>query len=315
MVMHRMICIAALICMTSAILLSQNPVVTPPEAVFSKERNILKVDVDLVNVSATVIDESGKYVEDLTAEDFRVLEDGREQTISFFSHETRLPISLGVLIDNSGSLQDKLRQALQTVRGIAATLSPDDEMFVITFNSRVDIKQHFTSNPEEMQRSLRDLHAHGDTAVYDAIAAGLREMQTARNEKRILLLVTDGFDSKSKVTAAQAEDLLNRSNVLLYAIGIDDDNNDNSIRRRTRYHIYDYMLNKLSSAGRGRLIRLYTGRDYDLSLLAQRVLGELHQEYTIGYYPAVRSDESSRSVEVHVTKPGTRILNERLFQN
>jgi len=300
--MHRMIASAALICMTSGILISQN------------SGYVLSVDVELVNVSATVIDEAGKSVEDLTAGDFRLIEDGQEQTISFFSHDTRLPISLGVLIDNSGSLQDKLRQALQTVSGIAATLSPNDEMFVMTFNSRAELKQRFTSNPEEIQRSLRDMHAHGETAVYDAIAAGLGEMQTAKYEKRILLLVTDGFDSKSRSTAAQAEDLLKHSNVVLYAIGIDDDDNDATTRHRTRYRIYDYMLNKLSSAGNGRLIRLYRGRDYDLTLLARNVLGELHQEYTMGYYPVVRpGDESSRRIEVHVTKPGTRILNERLF--
>jgi len=298
--MYRFVGPAALICMTTAALLGAQ----------DQKRYVLSVDVDLVNVSATVVDESGKYTDDLTAKDFRVLEDGIEQTISFFSHDTRLPISIGVLIDRSGSLQDKLRQSLQTVRGIAATLSPADEMFVMTFDSRVDMKQRFTSNPEEIQRALRDIHAHGETAVYDAIAAGLREMQSAKYEKRILLLVTDGFDSKSKITAAQAEDLLQHSNVLLYAIGIDDDTNDQTIRRRARYHIYDYMLTKLSNAGRGRLIRLYTGRNYDLGLLAQRVLGELHQEYNLGYYPAIGpGDESARNVEVHVTKPGTRILN------
>lgn len=299
--------IAALISVTVMTpLQSQNPVIPPSDPAAPRE---LIVDVDLTNITATVIDESDKYVEDLTAEDFRVVEDGQEQTISFFSHESQIPISLGVLIDTSGSLQDKLHQGLQTMRTIASTLSPADEMFVMTFDSHVTLKQRFTNDPEEMQRSLRDIHAHGETAVYDAIANGLREMQTAKHQKRILLLITDGFDTKSRITADQAENLLKVSNVLLYAIGIDDDT-VTPARRRPRYRIYDYMLNKLSHAGNGRLIRLYTGRSYDLRSLSDLFLGELHQQYTIGYYSGAGTHhDGSRNIEVHVTKPGVQVVH------
>src|SRR5262249_15830649 len=158
---------------------------------------------------------------------------------------------------------------------------------------------------------LGDVRAHGETAVYDAISAGLREMQTARNQKRILLLVTDGFDTKSRINATQAEDLLKASQVLLYAIRIDDDDSDPPVRRRTRYHIYDYMLNKLASAGGGRLIRLYAGRNYDLRHVSASFLGELDQQYTMGYYPASGPDHAGwRNIEVHIAKPGARILSE-----
>jgi Ca-activated chloride channel family protein len=213
-------------------------------------------------------------------------------------------------MDTSGSLQDKLQQGLQTMRTIAATLSSDDEMFVITFDSHVTLKQRFTNDPEEIQRSLRDMHAHGETALYDAIAAGLREMQSAKYQKRILLLITDGFDTKSGITADQAEDLLKRSNVLVYAIGIDDGGIDRPIRRRSRYRIYDYMLNKLSHAGNGRLVRLYTGESYDLRSLSDLFLGELHEQYTIGYYSQAGSyRDGSRNIEVHVTKPGFQVVH------
>lgn len=295
--MHRIPAIAALICMVWAIpLRSQNPVIS--------------VDVNLVNITATAIDEYGRYVDDLTAEDFLVLEDGREQKIAFFSHESQLPISLGILIDTSSSVQEKFRQGLQTVRAIASTLSSFDEMFVMTFDSRVKLRQGFTNDPEEMQRSLRDIHAHGETAVYDAIAAGLHEMQKARYPKRILLLVTDGFDTTSRTTADQAEDLLKRSNVLLYTIGIADDDKDTSIHRRPRYHLYEYMLNKLSRAGGGRIVRLYTSREYDLRQLSETLLDELHQQYTIGYYPAAGAGHDGGSnVEIHVKKPGVQIID------
>src|SRR5215467_8161455 len=246
---------------------------------------VLSVDVNLVTVAATVVDESGKCVDGLSAEDFQLLEDGQEQKIAFFSHDARLPISLGVLVDTSGSLQDKLAQGLQTIRAIASSLSADDEMFVMTFDSHQSVKQAFTDNQEDIQRSLRNIRAHGETAVYDAIVAGLHEMQSAKHQKRILLLVTDGFDTRSKTTAAQAEDLLQRSEVLLYAIGIDDPDNFPP-RGRPKYHIYEYMLAKLSQAGSGRVLKLYTGGNYDLRDVAVSLMGEFRQEYTMSYYPA-----------------------------
>ena len=295
-----MACVA-LFCMTAGLLRSQD------------RGYVLSVDVNLVTVAATVIDESGKYVDGLGAEDFRLLEDGQEQKISFFSHDAQVPISLGVLIDKSGSLQDKLTQGLQTVRAIASTLSAGDEMFVLTFDSRAAVKQGFTDNPEDLQRSLRDVHAHGETAVYDALVAGLHEMQSAKHQKRILVLVTDGFDTASKTTAAQAEDLLQRSDVLLYAIGIDDPDN-HPPRGRPKYHIYEYMLGKLSRAGSGRVLKLYTGGNYDLPGLAASLLGEFHQEYTMSYYPAAGAgNEKWRNIEVRIDRPGTRILSERLY--
>jgi Ca-activated chloride channel family protein len=303
------------ICLSVALVArSQNPVVSSANSTASDQpRYVLSVDVDLVSITATVIDGFGRSMENLTAEDFRILEDGQEQKISFFSHDSHVPISVGFLIDTSGSLQDKLRQGLQTVRELAATLASTDEMFVITFNSHVDVRQRFTNNPDEIQRSLSDIHAHGETAVFDAISAGLSEMRTADHQKRILILVSDGFDTKSRINAAQAEDLLKRSDVLLYAIGIDDDDNDRAIRGRPRYHIYEYMLNKLANAGGGRVIRLYTGRDYDLHTLSESFLRELHQEYTMGYYPSVGPDNAGwRNIEVHLAKPGARVFSERL---
>src|SRR5262245_1723601 len=126
---------AGLLCISGTVLfVSLNQAVILSQGLGTQEpREVLSVDVDLDDVTATVIDDSGGSVHGLTSEDFQVFEDGYEQKISFFSHDPHVPISVGVLIDVSGSLQDKLRQGLQTVREIAAGLSPDDEMFVIRF--------------------------------------------------------------------------------------------------------------------------------------------------------------------------------------
>ena len=283
---------------------SQPPPPTDPQ----DPRYKLNIEVELVNLTATVLDESGKYLDGLRLDDFQVFEDGQEQKISFFSHDLRVPISVGVLIDNSGSMRHKLQQALQTVREIALALSPQDEMFVISFNADVNIRQSFTGNMQEIQRSLRDIRAAGETAAYDAIQVGVEQMRKARNNKKILLMVTDGFDTKSHINSAKAEDILKRSAVLVYAIGIDDDDDDPQALQRTRYHVYHYMLGRLTGVSGGRAFRLFTGRNYSLNSLAQLLLEELHQQYTLSYYPtSYREGDAFRQVEVKVKKSGTQI--------
>ena len=268
----------------------------------------LAVDVELVNVVATVLDENQKYMDGLRKEDFKVFEDGQEQTISFFSHDLRVPVSVGVLVDTSGSMKHKLQQALQTVREISMALSPQDEVFVVSFNSDVELRQKFTSNSADVQKAIKDLKAGGETAAYDAIGTALQEMKRAKHTKKVLILVTDGFDTKSKINQTQVMDLLKHSDVLVYAIGIDDDDNDPYVLRREKFHIYHYMLNNLTAPSGGRAYRMFTGRTFALQTVAQLLLDELHQQYTLSYYPtSSREGNAWHQVEVKVNKAGSQI--------
>src|SRR5262249_34395251 len=146
----------------------QNPPTTPPKPDAASnpddQKYKLAVDVELVNVVATVLDENQKYMDGLKKEDFKIFEDGQEQQISFFSHDLRVPVSVGVLVDTSGSMKHKLQQALQTVREISMALSPQDEVFVVSFNSDVDVRQKFTTNSADVQKAIKDLKAGGETA-------------------------------------------------------------------------------------------------------------------------------------------------------
>src|SRR5215470_10456776 len=181
-------------------------------------------------------------------------------------------------------------------------------MFVVSFNSNVEVRRHFTTNMQDIQRSLKNIKADGETAAYDAIQVAMDEMKTAKHNKKILLLMTDGFDTKSHINSTQVEDLLKRSEVLVYAIGIDDDDEDPLVLRRTRYHIYHYMLGRLTSISGGRFYRLFTGRNYALNTLAQVLLEELHQQYTLSYYPTSLPDKNAwRQVDVKVRKSGSQI--------
>src|SRR5262245_30571068 len=163
----------------------QNPPTSPPTTAPTtnpdEQKYKIGVNVELVNVVATVLDENSKYMDGLRKEDFKVFEDGQEQSISFFSHDLRVPVSVGVLVDTSGSMKHKLQQALQTVREISMALSPQDEVFFLSFASDVEVRQKFTNNATEIQKSLKELKAGGETAAYDAISVALQEMKRAKH--------------------------------------------------------------------------------------------------------------------------------------
>jgi Ca-activated chloride channel family protein len=267
----------------------------------------LNVSVDLVNVAATVRDASGRYIDGLKTEDFTLLEDGVPQKLSFFAHDSQVNLSVGVMVDTSGSMRHKLQQALQTVREVSLALGPQDEMFLITFNDEIDLRLKFTRNPEDVQKSLRGIRSGGETAVYEAIRAGISEMKNAQNGKRILLLLSDGYDTRSKINMDQAVDLLKRSQLQLYAIGIDDDDNDPLVLRQPRYHIYHYMLGELTGNSGGQTFRMYTGRNYALDSIAALILEELHMQYTLSYYPTTPKDGAWRKLEIKVDRPGSTV--------
>ena len=147
----------------------------------------LNVSVDMVNIPAIVRDTSGRYVDGLKQDDFKVLENGVEQKLSFFAQDSLANLSVGVLIDTSGSMRHKLQQALQMVREVSLALGPQDEMFLMTFADDVDLRQKFTKNPEDISKALRGIRSGGETSVYDAIQLGVQEMKNAKNGKRILL--------------------------------------------------------------------------------------------------------------------------------
>ena len=205
-------------------------------------------------------------------------------------------------------MRHKLQQSLQTARELAMALGDEDEVFIIGFDNNVRVLRSFGPNGPQVQQALRGVRARGETSAFDAIGLGLEMMEAAKHDKKILLMITDGFDTKSKLKADDIDELLKRAEVLVYAIGIDDDDDDPETRRRTRYHIYHYMLARLTGVTGGRAFRLFTGRRYALRSLAEVLLEELHQQYTLSYYPASGAlDQSWREIEVELDHPGSNV--------
>src|SRR5438132_13975376 len=157
----------------------------------------LKVDVALVNVVATVTDETGHYVSDLSQDDLIVYEDGKVQKISHFSQSNELPVSMGVLLDTSGSMERKIGTATTAVERFIRSIHKDDDIFLMTFANRPELRQDFTDDRDRLAKALRRVTVGGGTALYDALDESLRKLKQGRHDKKAILLITDGEDTSS----------------------------------------------------------------------------------------------------------------------
>jgi VWFA-related protein len=178
--------------------------------------------VDLVNVTATVIDKNGRFVPGLRQEDFIVYEENELQEVTHFSNE-RVPVSLGLVLDTSGSMVgEKITNALMAVdRFLTKLLSPDDEIFLYRFSNFPELIQDWTSDRQRLSRAIRRINAGGGTAMYDAIAESVPIAQTGQHRKRAVVLISDGNDTDSQASLGEVKQMIRESEVLVYAIGID----------------------------------------------------------------------------------------------
>src|SRR5262245_15029530 len=178
------------------------------------------VDVRLVNVVATVMDARGRLIPNLTAEDFIVEEDGKPQQIAHFSQDQNVPVSIGILLDTSGSMDRKIRTAVDAVERFSRRIHEADEIFLLTFSGRPVLRQDFTDDRNKISQALRHLNATGGTALYDAITEGLLKVRTGHHSKRALLVITDGQDTASFAKLDEVLQSIRESELLVYPVGI-----------------------------------------------------------------------------------------------
>jgi len=181
-----------------------------------------KSGVELINVTATVTDRSGRFASGLRKEDFVVYEDDKPVEVTHFSAE-RTPVSLGIVLDTSGSMAgEKIEAARAAIdRFLAALPDPQDEFFLYRFSSNADLVHDWTDNRAAVSRSLGRVHASGGTAMYDAVAESVPMAQGGRNRKKAIVLISDGNDTNSRLDAGEVRQLIRETEVLVYAVGID----------------------------------------------------------------------------------------------
>lgn len=181
----------------------------------------LHANVDEVLLNCSVIDEKGRTVSDLTTKNFSVWEDGVPQTVNSVLHQD-LPVSMGILVDNSGSMRDKRVAVSGAALALLRQSNPQDAAFIVNFSDRAFLDQGFTSDLVALKRGLSREDSHGTTAMYDAVAASADELvRHAKERKQALLIITDGADNASRLTLAQTiRRVQNLGGPVVYTIGL-----------------------------------------------------------------------------------------------
>jgi VWFA-related protein len=276
------------------------PVVNERAGALKKGQNgvyTLHEDVDEVLLSCTVIDQNGKPVMDLTRDDFRVWEDGVPQPTNSFQHQD-LPVSLGIVVDNSGSMLDKRAAINAAALNLLRASNPKDSSFIVNFSDRAFLDQGFTSDIALLDKGLAHFDSKGTTAMYDAVAASADELSKhAKEPKQALLIVSDGADNASRLSLDQTiRRVQNLGGPVVYTIGLlFDADKDESDRAKG-------ALNLLSSETGG--IAYFPRSLKEVDQIAADVARDLRNQYTIGYHSTKPSSiEGYRTVHVEAKGP------------
>ena len=288
--------------------------------------------VELINVTASVTDDSGRFVSNLGKGDFTLYEDGQPQEITHFSNE-RVPVSLGILLDASGSMtSDKMAFARAAIdRLIFELLGSDDELFFVEFANVPRLTQQWTKDRRAISRALGRVNPSGGTAIYDAVADALPFAEAGQNRKKALLLISDGNDTNSSTGVSELRQLIRESEVMVYALGVDGTERSNGgtiIRppqvplpipfpfprggRRPAFPQIGGTWSRASSSERLnadalRQITDDTGgrteivRGFDqLDAATARIADELSKQYYLGYSSSAEKDGRWHSIRVEV---------------
>jgi Ca-activated chloride channel family protein len=264
-----------------------------------KPGETLHIDVDLALVNVTVTDPYNRLVTGLEPENFRIFENNIEQEIVNFSSED-IPISIGVILDHSGSMANKLGKAREAALQFFRTANPEDEFFLVSFNERAELLSPFTNNVEDLQSRMRSTSAKGSTALLDAIYLGLSHMKGARYAKRALLIVSDGGDNHSRYTEKDIKRLVREADTQLYSIGIFD---PFEYRSRTPEELNGpTLLNEMTELTGGRAFTVENLND--LPDIAAKIGMELRNQYILGYRPSHKAHDARwRKIKIKLRAP------------
>ena len=304
---------------TGAFAQQQQPPISPsmqpaspnaPRQSEPQETYKIQSQVNLVVLHTSVLNDRGVFVPGLKEENFRVLEDKVEQKLSVFKQED-VPVSFGLVIDNSGSMRDKRPQVNAAALTFVKTSNSQDEGFVVNFNDDyyLDTEHDFTSDLEEMKTALERIDARGSTAMYDAVIGSVDHLKKGSRDKKVILIVTDGEDNASRHSLENTVEQAQRNDAVIYAVGLfsDDDIKHNHREMKKARG----ALSQLASATGG--LAFFPEDAKDTEAICTQIAHDIRNQYTLAYYSTnAARDGSFRTVQVDVTPPhGTGKLSVR----
>jgi len=274
---------------------------------FSQTKNspALSVDVDLVLLNATVTDSRNRHVAGLTKESFQVWEDKIEQEIQYFSSEN-VPLSVGIIFDTSGSMQNKLTDARTAASTFLKMGEKEDEYFLVEFSNSPHLVTDFTTEITKLQNRLLLTRAYGMTSLYDAMYLGLERLGHGSNARKALLLITDGQDNHSRYSFSDVKEFAKEHDVQIYAIGIVDDESTKGTSYRGKA-----LLQDLANLTGGRAF--FPDSIQELEGICAAIGVDLKTQYVLGYLPSNRlADGKWRKIKVKINRTkGKPSLNVR----
>ena len=259
----------------------------------------IRMDVDLALLNVTVTDPYDRPITSLERSNFRVFENNVEQEVVTFSSED-LPISVGIVFDNSGSMANKLSRAREGVIEFFKTSNPEDEFCFVSFSERAELTSTFTNSVEDLQSQIMLAPPKGRTALVDAIYLALSQMRRARYSRRALLILSDGGDNHSRYTESDIKHLAKEADTQLYAIGIFD---SLEYRVRTPEELTGpSLLDEVTAITGGRVFAVENPDE--LPDVAAKIGMELRNQYTLGYRPSSNSHDGRwRKVKIRLSTP------------
>jgi len=273
---------------------------TPPVQKPQPDQQTIKVNATLVNTVFTVADKNGKgkFITNLKQDDFKVYEDDKLQTITNFSTETNLPLSITLLVDTSGSIRDKLTLEQEAAIEFFYQIlhRGKDKGMVISFDSGVDVQQEFTDDPEVLANSIRKIRAGGGTSLFDAVYLAINERLAKEpdNRRKVIILISDGDDNSSRISQTETLEMAQRHNVIIYCIST----NQSAYFGSKEQDRGDKVLKTLSSETGGRA--LFPLKVADVSNDFRDIGEELRSQYSIGYVPTKSDDATFRRLRIDV---------------
>jgi len=280
--------------LAGAALLAQN---TPKSAETADETPIFTSDTRLVVVHASVLDRNGKLVTTLPESAFKVLENNVEQTIKLFRRED-IPVSMGIIIDNSGSMRDKRAKVAAASLDLVKASNPQDEVFIVNFNDDAYLDQPFTNDIKKLENALDRIDSKGGTAMRDAISMSIDYVKDkGKKDKKVLIVVTDGNDNTSNIGLEELVRKAQQSDVLIYSIGILSEEEPREARKAKR------ALHDLGIASGG--LDYYPKDLAEVDKITPEVAHEIRNQYTLAYTPTNTAlDGTFRKITVNVNAPG-----------
>jgi len=260
------------------------------------ETPVFRTEIREVTLHVSVFDRSGKLVTNIPRSGFKVLEDNVEQPIKIFRRED-VPVSMGLLVDNSGSMNDKRARVTAAALALAKESNPDDEIFVVNFNDDPYLDQSFTHDSKKLEEALAQINARGGTAMRSAISGALDYMKTdAKLDKKVIVVVTDGNDNASgdNPTLEQLLRKVRDSGTLVYSLGLLSEEEAREARAAKR------ALNSLAETSGG---FAYYPKDLpEVERITPEIAHEIRNQYTIVYSPLNGNlDGSFRKIKVELT--------------